>query len=122
MGEEMRVEEAEVLASKLNFRHEEGTVIAVVQHFETKEVLMVGNMNKEAFIKTLTTGLLHFWSLSRKRIWLKGESSGNFQEVVQVKVDCDEDSVVVLVRPRGPICHTGNRTCFYRELSDLKGP
>jgi len=56
----MRVEEAEVLASKLNFRHEEGTVIAVVQHFETKEVLMVGNMNKEAFIKTLTTGLLHF--------------------------------------------------------------
>lgn len=116
----MNVEEAEEIASKLNFRHEDNTVIAVVQHFQSKEVLMVGHMNREAFIKTLTTGLLHLWSQSRKKLWLKGETSGNFQDVVEVRVDCDEDAVVVLVRPRGPTCHTGNRSCFYREVTQLK--
>lgn len=105
--------------NKLVFRHEQDTVIAVVQDVETKEVLMVGHMNKEALIKTLETGYLHLWSTSRKRLWLKGETSGNYQLVVDIKVDCDGDAVLVLVKPLGPICHTGNKTCFYRSLNDL---
>jgi len=80
---------------------------------------MVGHMNREALIKTLTTGYLHLWSISRNKIWLKGETSGNYQIVVDIKVDCDKDAIVVLVRSLGPICHTGNRTCFYRNIADV---
>ena len=112
-------EEIEHIISTLNFRHEDGTVIAVVQDAETKEVLMVGHMNREALRKTLETGYLHLWSLSRKKLWLKGETSGNYQQVVDVKVDCDSDAVLVLVKPLGPICHTGNKTCFYRGIKEL---
>ncbi|MEM1644706.1 MAG: phosphoribosyl-AMP cyclohydrolase [Ignisphaera sp.] len=108
--------DAEKIANKLRFRYEQGTVIAVIQDIETKEVLMVGHMNKEALIKTLTTGYLYLWSISRKKLWLKGETSGNYQLVVGVKVDCDNDAVLVMVKPMGPICHTGNKTCFYRDL------
>ncbi|MEM1561094.1 MAG: phosphoribosyl-AMP cyclohydrolase [Ignisphaera sp.] len=111
---------AESIASKLNFRYEQGTVIAVVQDAKSREVLMVGHMNKEALIKTLTTGYLHLWSLSRRRLWLKGETSGNYQIVTDLRVDCDNDSVLILVESKGPICHTGNSTCFYRDLGMLK--
>uniref|UniRef100_A0A7C2VPM0 Phosphoribosyl-AMP cyclohydrolase n=1 Tax=Ignisphaera aggregans TaxID=334771 RepID=A0A7C2VPM0_9CREN len=107
------------ILSKLRFRYEQNTVIAVVQDCETKEVLMVGHMNAEALRKTLETGLLHLWSLTRRKLWLKGETSGNYQHVVDLKVDCDADSVLVMVKPLGPICHTGNRTCFYRRLAEL---
>ncbi|MEM4053259.1 MAG: phosphoribosyl-AMP cyclohydrolase, partial [Ignisphaera sp.] len=110
---------AESIASKLNFRYEQGTVIAVVQDAKSREVLMVGHMNKEALIKTLTTGYLHLWSLSRRRLWLKGETSGNYQIVTDLRVDCDNDSVLILVESKGPICHTGNSTCFYRDLGML---
>ncbi|MCC6045699.1 MAG: phosphoribosyl-AMP cyclohydrolase [Ignisphaera sp.] len=112
-------EEAENLVSKLRFRHVDETVIAVVQDYQTKEVLMAGFMNREALIKTLTTGYLHLWSTSRRKLWLKGETSGNFQLVVDVKVDCDADAVLVLVKPLGPICHTGNFSCFYKRLVEL---
>lgn len=112
-------EEAKKIINKLRFRYEQGTVITVVQDAETKEVLMVGHMNPEALLKTLTTGYLHLWSISRRKLWLKGETSGNYQLVVDVKVDCDEDSILVLVKSMGPICHTGNRTCFYRRAEDL---
>lgn len=108
-------EEANSIINKLNFRHEFNTVISVLQHFKTKEVLMVGHMNKEAVYKTLTTGYVHLWSLSRNKLWLKGESSGNFQIVEDVLVDCDEDALLLLVSPVGPACHTGNMSCFYRN-------
>jgi len=116
--EKMKIslEEAEKIADKLRFRYEQETVIVVVQDVETKDVLMVGHMNKEALIKTLTTGYLHLWSISRKKLWLKGETSGNYQLVVGIKVDCDNDSLLVTVKSMGPICHTGNRTCFYSSL------
>lgn len=110
------LEEAEKIADKLRFRYEQETVIVVVQDSETKDVLMVGHMNRAAFVKTLTTGYLHLWSISRKRLWLKGETSGNYQLVVGIKVDCDNDAILVRVKSMGPICHTGNRTCFYRDL------
>lgn len=111
------VENAKKIADTLNYRHEFNTVIAVVQDNDTKEVLMVGNMNKEAVIKTLTTGYLHLWSLSRKTLWKKGETSGNFQIIEDFKIDCDADAVIVKVKPLGPACHTGNYSCFYREYS-----
>ncbi|WP_338604793.1 phosphoribosyl-AMP cyclohydrolase [Sulfolobus tengchongensis] len=107
------------IVSSLNFRHEENTIIAVIQDYKTNEVLMVGNMNKEALIKTLTTGYLHLWSLSRKRLWLKGETSGHFQIIQEIKVDCDADAILLKVKSLGPICHTGNSTCFYRSYSDI---
>ncbi|BBG24020.1 phosphoribosyl-AMP cyclohydrolase [Sulfuracidifex tepidarius] len=116
----MNEEEAKALASKMNFRHEENTIIAVLQHFQTKDVLMVGNMNYEALFLTLTTGKAHFYSLSRRKLWLKGETSGNFQIVEGMKVDCDEDAVILLVRPLGPTCHTGNSSCFYRDHLDIR--
>ncbi|MFP3163302.1 phosphoribosyl-AMP cyclohydrolase [Acidianus sp.] len=108
-------DEAKKIIEKLNFRHEYDTIIAILQHYKTKDVLMVGNMNKEAVFKTLTTGMAHFWSLSRKRLWLKGETSRHFQLIEDFYVDCDEDAIVFLVNPLGPTCHTGNYTCFYRN-------
>ncbi len=121
MGKTLRLskEEAEKIASSLNYRHEDSTVIAVLQDAETKEVLMVGHMNREAVVKSLTTGYAHFWSLSRRKLWLKGETSGNFQVVVDVKVDCDNDAIVLKVKPTGPVCHTGNWSCFYRGYKEF---
>jgi len=116
----MSEEEAKLIASKMNFRHEKGTVIAVLQHFETKEILMVGNMDYKAMILTLTTGRAHFYSLSRGTLWLKGETSGHFQIVEDMKVDCDQDAVILAVRPLGPTCHTGNTSCFYRSYKDIR--
>lgn len=112
-------EVAEKIASMLNYRHEYFTIIAVLQDVKSNEVLMVGNMNKEAVIKSLTTGYAHFWSLSRKKIWLKGETSGNFQIIEDVRIDCDSDSIVLKVTSVGPVCHTGNRSCFYRGYSEI---
>ncbi|MUN28146.1 phosphoribosyl-AMP cyclohydrolase [Sulfuracidifex metallicus DSM 6482 = JCM 9184] len=116
----MDQKEAEELVSKMNFRHDMQTIIAVLQHFQTKEILMVANMNKEAFIKTLMTGKAHFFSLSRGKLWLKGETSGNFQILEDLRIDCDNDAVVLLVNPLGPTCHTGNRSCFYRSYDDIR--
>lgn len=112
-------EEIEAILNKLMFRHEQDTIIAVIQDAESKNVLMVGHMNKEALKKTLETGYLYLWSISRKKLWFKGETSGNYQYVIDIKVDCDADAVLVLVKSLGPICHTGNKTCFYRELREL---
>lgn len=111
--------EIERIINRLNFRYEQNTIIAVVQDVDSREVLMVGHMNKEALMKTLTTGYLHLWSISRRKLWLKGETSGNYQLVVDIRVDCDEDAIIVLVKSLGPICHTGNKTCFYRKLEEL---
>ena len=92
-----------------------GLVPAIVQDAETKEVLMMAYMNKESLSLTLETGETVFWSRSRKELWHKGATSGNIQKVVELKVDCDVDTLLILVNPAGPACHTGNRTCFYRD-------
>ncbi len=99
---------------------EKGLIPAVVQNKDTKEVLMVAYMNQESFNKTLETGRATFFSRSRGQLWTKGETSGNFMYVSEIRVDCDEDCLVLLVSPAGPACHTGNRTCFYRKVEEGK--
>ena len=93
-----------------------GLVPAVVQDVETNEVLMLAYMNAESLGLTLSTGETHFWSRSRGELWHKGGTSGNVQRVVEVRVDCDADTLLVLVNPAGPACHTGERSCFYRSI------
>lgn len=94
----------------------QGLLGAIVQHAETGEVLMFAFMNEEAVRQTRNTGLAHFYSRSRGKQWMKGESSGNTLAVQQILVDCDQDALVLKVLPAGPACHTGQRSCFYREL------
>lgn len=93
-----------------------GLVPAIVQDAATKDVLMMAWMNAESLQLTLEKGETVFWSRSRQEIWHKGATSGNVQKVVEVRVDCDADTLLVLVEPAGPACHTGERTCFYREI------
>lgn len=93
-----------------------GLVPAIVQDVVTKDVLMMAWMNAESLQLTLETGETVFWSRSRKEIWHKGATSGNVQKVVEVRVDCDADTLLVLVEPAGPACHTGEWTCFYRKI------
>lgn len=99
------------IASRLK-RDVAGLVTAVVQDAASRDVLMVGWMDDEALHRTLTTGHSTFWSRSRQDYWVKGETSGNVQVVREVRLDCDGDTVLVLVDPAGPACHTGDRTCF----------
>jgi len=110
-------EEAWRIAKSLNYRHIGGTVVAVVQDVETGEVLMVGHMDPVAVVLTLTTGLAHYYSTSRKRIWLKGETSGHYQIVKEFRTDCDGDAVVLKVVQIGAACHTGARSCFNSPAS-----
>ena len=95
-----------------------GLLSAVVQHAETGEILMVAFMDAEALAKTRETGLAHFHSRSRGRLWMKGETSGHVLRVQRILVDCDQDALVVQALPEGPACHTGARTCFYRQLGE----
>ena len=93
-----------------------GLVTAVVQDATSGEVLMVAHMDAEALARTRETGLAHFHSRSRGRLWLKGETSGNTLQVRELRVDCDQDAILLRVEPSGPACHTGARSCFYRHL------
>ena len=93
-----------------------GLLSAVVQHAETGEILMFAFVDREALDQTRETGLAHFHSRSRGRLWMKGESSGHVLRVQQILVDCDQDALVVKALPEGPACHTGSRSCFYRAL------
>jgi phosphoribosyl-AMP cyclohydrolase len=93
-----------------------GLVTAVVQDAASREVLMLAHMDAEAIARTQATGLAHFHSRSRGRLWMKGESSGNLLRVAAIRVDCDQDALLLLVEPAGPACHTGARSCFYRAL------
>ena len=93
-----------------------GLIPAVVQEARDGTVLMVAYMNKESLKRTLKEKRTCFWSRSRKKYWVKGESSGNVQEVVQVALDCDGDCLLIKVHQRGVACHTGNRSCFFREV------
>ena len=104
----------------INFRHEINgvkVITAVAQDVETNEILMLANMNKEALIKTIETGKAHYWSTSRNQLWLKGESSGHFQEVHEILVDCDMDAVILKISQTGAACHEGYKSCFFRKLN-----
>ena len=93
-----------------------GLVPAIVQDAETKEVLMLAYMNAESLRLTIETGETWFWSRSRSELWHKGATSGNIQTVVEIRVDCDADTLLVMVNPAGAACHTGERSCFYRTV------
>jgi len=98
-----------------------GLLTAVVVDHATARVLVVAHMNREALDMTLASGRVHFWSRSRARLWMKGETSGNILEVEEVLVDCDQDALVIRARPAGPACHTGERSCFYRRVETGTG-
>ena len=96
----------------LDFNKMNGLVPAIIQDAETAKVLMLGYMNQEAYDKTIKTGLVTFYSRTRQRLWTKGEESSNFLDVVSIKEDCDQDTLLIQVHPRGPVCHTGTDTCW----------
>lgn len=93
-----------------------GLAPAIVQDAETKKVLMLAWVDAEALSRTLDTRTTWFWSRSRQEYWNKGATSGNIQEVVDVRYDCDNDAVLMIVNPKGPACHTGEESCFYRSF------
>ena len=99
----------------INFDKLNGLVPAIIQDADTAKVLMLGFMNKEAYDKTMETGLVTFYSRTRQRLWTKGEESGNCLDVVSIKEDCDQDTLLIQVHPRGPVCHTGTDTCWGEE-------
>ncbi len=93
-----------------------GLLTGIAQDIDTGQVLMVAMMNAQAVKLTMNTGQAHFWSRSREKLWLKGETSGNILDVKKIKIDCDGDALLLLVKPRGPACHTGETSCFFSEL------
>ena len=98
------------------FKFENGLIPAIVQDAETKEVLMFAYMNEEALRLTLETQIAHYWSRSRQSLWKKGETSGHFQNVLEIRFDCDADALLLFVRQTGGACHTGYRSCFYQTV------
>ena len=102
----------------IDFEKGEGLVPAIIQDFTTQKVLMLGYMNREALEKTQTLGQVTFYSRTRKQLWTKGETSGNFLEVKEILADCDQDTLLIKVRPTGPVCHTGADTCFKEDNKD----
>ncbi|MET3666812.1 phosphoribosyl-AMP cyclohydrolase [Caulobacter sp. 1776] len=111
------LERGTALAPRFNA---DGLVVAVAQHADTGEILMLAWMNDEALKLTAETNIAHYFSRSRGELWKKGETSGQLQDVVELRVDCDQDAVLLKVRPRGDggACHVGFRSCFYRVLED----
>ena len=101
---------------KIDFDKGGGLVPCIVQDEQTGKVLMLGYMNEESLQKTLETGLATYWSRSRQSLWTKGETSGHYQYVRKILVDCDEDTLLLLVKEDGAACHTGHYSCFYRSL------
>lgn len=114
---------------ELDFEKMNGLIPAIIQDNHTQKVLMLGFMNKEAYEKTVETGKVTFFSRTKNRLWTKGEQSGNFLHVVSIKADCDNDTLLIMVHPDGPVCHTGTDTCwgekneqdimFLKELQDF---
>lgn len=96
----------------IDFNKMDGLVPAIIQDAQTQKVLMLGYMNEEAYRQTVETGKVTFWSRSRQSLWTKGETSGNYLNVVDIKNDCDQDSLLIQVLPDGPVCHTGSDTCW----------
>jgi phosphoribosyl-ATP pyrophosphohydrolase/phosphoribosyl-AMP cyclohydrolase len=104
---------------KIDFEKMDGLVPAIIQDATTRQVLMLGFMNEEAYQKTLDTGHVTFWSRTRQTLWTKGETSGHFLNLVDMKIDCDEDTLLVRVNPIGPTCHTGTDTCWGEENTPI---
>ncbi|RDJ31693.1 MAG: phosphoribosyl-AMP cyclohydrolase [Crenarchaeota archaeon] len=101
---------------EIDFQKDGGLVPVIVQDANTREVLTLAYSNKESLELTKKTGKSWFWSRSRKKLWMKGEESGNTQAVKQILVDCDHDAIIYLVEPSGPACHTGEKNCFHNSL------
>ena len=101
---------------KLNWKKLGGLIPAVTQDFKTGKVLMVGFMNKKALEKTLQEGKVTYFSRTRKKLWTKGETSGNFQYVKAMFLDCDNDTILIKIKQKGNVCHTGNKSCFYQKI------
>ena len=99
----------------------DGLIPAIIQDFETKKVLMLGYMNLEAYEKTLATNKVTFFSRSKNRLWTKGEESGHFLNVIEMKIDCDNDTLLIQAQPDGPICHTGSDTCWQESNTENYG-
>lgn len=112
----MTLEPATLEAIKWN---EQGLIPVIVQDASTREVLMLAFMNAEAINRTLELGQAVFWSRSRRELWRKGETSGNTLRVVEIRIDCDADTLLLLVDPAGPTCHTDAVSCFFRDLNQF---
>jgi phosphoribosyl-AMP cyclohydrolase len=104
---------------KLDFKKGNGLIPAIVQDYKNNEVLMLAYVNKESMKKTIETGETWFFSRSRNQLWHKGETSGNIQIIKEIKVDCDNDTVLFLVKQKGAACHTGEKSCFYRSIDEI---
>ena len=117
--EEIKMTSFESMMEFSQFKtNEQGLIPVVVQHYKTQEVLMLAYMNEEAFYKTIKTGKMTYYSRSRQQLWTKGETSGHFQYVKSLKIDCDNDTLLATVKQIGAACHTGNRSCFYTTLAE----
>lgn len=113
------IEEGSVLAPKFG---KDGLLTAVVQDYDSGEILMLAHMNAEALEKTITSGKASFWSRSRSKLWVKGETSGNYLLVKEILIDCDQDAVVIKAKLDGTgVCHTGAMHCFYRKVETENG-
>lgn len=115
----MNKDEINKIADKIDFNKSNGLIPVIAQDYENKEVLMLAYMNKESLIKTLEGDTAWYYSRSRNELWNKGATSGHFQYVKEIKVDCDNDTILLLVDQKGAACHTGNRTCFYRDINEI---
>ena len=113
----MKIEE---IVRKIDFKKMKGLMPVIVQDYKTKEVLMLGFMNKEALKKSLKEGKVTYWSRTRKELWTKGETSGNFQFIKEIWLDCDNDTLLIKVKQIGNVCHTGNKTCFFKKIWQKK--
>jgi len=109
------MKKVDAMIAKVKFNRR-GLAPAIAQDADSKEVLMMAYMNRKSLRLTIETGLCHYWSRSRKKLWKKGESSGHIQRVRKILYDCDGDTLLILIDQEGPACHTGNRSCFYRKL------
>ncbi len=107
------IEETRALRPRWNA---DGLITAAATDFKTGRLLMIAWMNEEALKKTLETGDAHYWSRSRQTLWRKGETSGNVQKIVEIRIDCDQDAVELVVEQTGPACHTHRKSCFYRVV------
>lgn len=104
----------------IDFKKSDGLIPAIIQDSVSKQVLMLGYMDESAYAQTKKTGKVTFYSRSKKRLWVKGEESGNFLNLIEIKEDCDKDTLLILARPEGPTCHTGSYSCFGEEDFALK--
>lgn len=117
--------DARIYNGKTNFNwndlklNNEGMIPVVVQDFIEQTVLMLAYMNKKAFEKTLETGLMTYYSRSRNELWIKGKTSGNYQYVRELYLDCDKDTILAKVYPTGPACHTGKKSCFFNVIEEI---